>query len=143
MYKEMRSRVGVGDEYSNSFDVRVNVHQGSVFSPLLFVIVLEALSLEFLTSCPSEILYVEDLMVNVQFMDELLAKTWRSKMENKGLRVNMSKNKLIVSGSNFDVLKISGKYPCSVCQTGVGKKAIYCGSCRQWVHNKCSGIKGS
>ena len=45
-YKEVRSRVRVGDEYSNSFDVRVGVHQGSVLSPLLFVIVLEALSME-------------------------------------------------------------------------------------------------
>ena len=52
MYKEVRSRVRVGDEYSNSFDVRVGVHQGSVLSPLLFFIVLEALSMEFCTGCP-------------------------------------------------------------------------------------------
>ena len=45
MYKKVRSKVRVGDEYSNSFDVRVGVHQGSVLSPLLFVIVLEALSM--------------------------------------------------------------------------------------------------
>ena len=57
MYKEVRSRVRVGDEYSNSFDVRVGVHQGSVLSPLIFVIVLEALSMEFRTGCPWEILY--------------------------------------------------------------------------------------
>ena len=74
MYQEVRSRVRVRDEYSNSFDVRVNVHQGSVLSPLLFVIVLEAFSMEFLTGCPWEILYADDLMVSAQFMDELLAK---------------------------------------------------------------------
>ena len=51
MYKEVR----VGDEYSNSFDVRVGVHQGSVLSPLLFVIVLEALSMELRTGCSWEI----------------------------------------------------------------------------------------
>ena len=43
MYKEVRSRMRAGDEYSNSFDVRVGVHQGSVLNPLLFVIVLEAI----------------------------------------------------------------------------------------------------
>ena len=52
MYKEVRSRVGVGAEYSNSFYVRIGVHQGSVLSPLLFVIVLEALSIELRTGCP-------------------------------------------------------------------------------------------
>ena len=74
MYKEVRSRVRVGDEYSNSFDVWVGVHQGSALSPLLFVIVLEALSIEFRTDCPWEILYADDLMVSAQSMDELLVK---------------------------------------------------------------------
>ena len=41
MYK-VRRRVRVGDEYSNSFYVCLRVHQGSVLSPLLFFIVLEA-----------------------------------------------------------------------------------------------------
>ena len=77
MYKEVKSRVRVGGEYSNSFDVRVGVHQGSVLSPLLFVNVLEALFMELRTSCPWEILYADDLM------DELLVKlrTWRSDIE--------------------------------------------------------------
>ena len=71
MYKEVRRRVSVGDEYSKSSDARVGVHQGSVLSPLLFVIVLEALSIEFRTSCPWDILYANDLMVSAQSMDEL------------------------------------------------------------------------
>ena len=44
MYKDVRSRVRVGDGYSEEFGVGVGVHQGSVLSPLLFIIVLEALS---------------------------------------------------------------------------------------------------
>ena len=62
-------------------------------------------------------------------------------MENDGLQVNMGETKLMVSGSNFDVLKKSGKYPFGVCQTGVDKNAIYFSDCRQWGHKKCSGIK--
>ena len=61
----------VGNEYSNSFDVWVGVHQGSVSSPLLFVIVLEVISMEFRAGCLWEILYVDDLMVSAQSMDEL------------------------------------------------------------------------
>ena len=47
MYSNARSRVRVGEGYSEEFEVKVGVHQGSVLSPLLFIIVLEALSCEF------------------------------------------------------------------------------------------------
>ena len=43
MYSNARSRVRVGEGYSEEFEVKVGVHQGSVLSPLLFIIVLEAL----------------------------------------------------------------------------------------------------
>ena len=129
IYKDVRSRVRVGDGYSEEFGVGVGVHQGSVLSPLLFIIVLEALSREFRTGCSWE------LLVKVQ--------TWKTEMEKKGLRVNMGKTKIMESGINLDVLKKSGKFPCGVCQSGVGSSnAIFCGGCKRWVHKKCSGIKG-
>ena len=145
MYKDVRSRVRVGDGYSEEFGVGVGVHQGSVLSPLLFIIVLEALSREFRTGCPWELLYADDLMISAESMEELLVKvqTWKTEMEKKGLHVNMGKTKIMESGINLDVLKKSGKYPCGVCQSGVGSSnAIFCGGCKGWVHKKCSGIKG-
>ena len=145
MYKDVGSRVRVGDGYSEEFGVGVGVHQGSVLSPLLFVIVLEALSREFRTGCPWELLYADDLMISAESMEELLVKvqTWKTEMEKKGLCVNMGKTKIMESGINLDVLKKSGKYPCGVCQSGVGSSnAIFCGGCKRWVHKKCSGIKG-
>ena len=145
MYKDVRSRVRVGDGYSEEFGVGVGVHQGSVLSPLLFIIVLEALSREFRTGCPWELLYADDLMISAESMEELLVKvqTWKTEMEKKGLRVNMGKTKIMESGINLDVLKKSGKYPCGVCQSGVGSSnAIFCGGCKRWVHKKCCGIKG-
>ena len=47
MYKDVRSRVRVGDGYSVKFCVGVGVH----LSPLFFIIVLEDLSKEFNESC--------------------------------------------------------------------------------------------
>ena len=49
MYANGRSRVRVGEGYSHEFEVKVGVNQGSVLSPLLFIIMLDALSsaLEF------------------------------------------------------------------------------------------------
>ena len=78
---------------------------------------LEALSREFRTGCPWELLYADDLMISAESMEELLVKvqTWTTEMEKKGLRVNMGKTKIMESGINLDVLKKSGKYPCGVC----------------------------
>ena len=62
MYSNARSRVRVGEGYSEEFDVKVGVHQGSVLSSLLFIIVLEALSCEFRCGVPWEDLYADDLV---------------------------------------------------------------------------------
>ena len=40
MYANARSRVRVGEGFSKEFEVKVGIHQGSVLSPLLFIIVL-------------------------------------------------------------------------------------------------------
>ena len=76
-----------------------DVHQGSVLSPVLFIIVLEALSREFRTGCPWELLYADDLMISAESMEELLVKVhpWKTEMEKKGLRVNMGKTKIMES----------------------------------------------
>ena len=52
MYHDAKSSVRVNGTYSDRLSVNVGVHQGSVLSPLLFVIVLEALSREFQIGCP-------------------------------------------------------------------------------------------
>ena len=144
MYENARSRVRVGDGYSDEFSVKVGVHQGSCLSPLLFIIVLEALSREFRTGCPWEDLYADDLVIIAESREVLCEKLqlWKNEMEGKGLRVNMGKTKVMVSGRDMDVLKKSGKDPCAVCLTGTGRNSILCGTCSRWVHKKCSGIPG-
>jgi len=42
---------------SNGFETKVDMHQDSVLSPLLFVIVMEALSREFRVALPWELLH--------------------------------------------------------------------------------------
>lgn len=44
MYRGSRAAVCVGGENSEEFEVTVGVHQGSVLSPFLFIMMLEALS---------------------------------------------------------------------------------------------------
>ena len=68
---------------------------------------------------------------------------WKKGMEDKGLRVNMGKTKIMVSGPQMDSLRETGKHPCAICLSGTGQNSIYCSGCAKWVHKKCSNIKGS
>ena len=57
--------------YSKEFEVKVGVRQGSVLSPLLFIIVLEALSHEFHCGVQWEDLYADDIVIIAESMEEL------------------------------------------------------------------------
>mgnify|MGYP003536787232 FL=1 len=59
MYEEVTMAIKVGGGESEAFAVKVGVHQGSVLSLLLFIIVLEALSQNFRVGLPWELLYAE------------------------------------------------------------------------------------
>ena len=144
MYANARSRVRVNGQLSEDFDVTVGVHQGSVLSPLLFILVLEALSRGFHTDKPWELLYADDLVIIASSEQELVdrLRDWKKRMEDKGLRVSMPKTKAMVSGEGLDVLEDEGDYPCAVCRKGVRDNSIRCPICVHWVHHKCSLIKG-
>ncbi|MCP3898362.1 MAG: hypothetical protein GY707_01360, partial [Desulfobacteraceae bacterium] len=90
------------------------INKTHIISPLLFILVLEALSREFRTGVPWELLYADDLVIIAETykgcIDRL--KEWKAGMEQKGLRVNMPKTKILISGVGLDVLKDSGWFPC-------------------------------
>ena len=85
----------LGVAESVEFAVKVGVHQKSVLSPLLFIIVLEALSKKFRTGLPWELFYADDLALLAESKEELLEmiRQWKDSMEQKGLKVNMGKTK--------------------------------------------------
>ena len=69
--------------------MKVGVHQGSVLSLQLFIIVLEALSYEFHSVVPWEDLYANDFVIITESLEECVRRllTWKEAMEEKGLRV--------------------------------------------------------
>ena len=64
----------INNSYSDVLKVQGGVHQGSVLNPLLLIIVLEALTREFRTGCPWELLYSDDLVIIADTVNELLYK---------------------------------------------------------------------
>ena len=95
MYAHARSRVHVGEGYSEEFEVKVSVHQGSVLSPLLFIIVLEALSREFRSGVPWEDLYANDLVIIAESLKECVRRllTWKDAVGKERTKRKCRKDK--------------------------------------------------
>ena len=59
--------------------MKIGVHQGSVLSPLLIIIVLEALSRELRSGVPWDDLYADDLVIITESLEECVRRllTWK------------------------------------------------------------------
>ena len=77
----------------SGFGVNVGVHQGSVLSPLLFIIVMEAVTHNVREGLPWEMLYADDLVLVGKCEEELKEKLrkWNECLKDKGLRINEEK----------------------------------------------------
>ena len=91
------------------------------------------------------LLYADDLVVTAKTEEYLIKRLneWKNNVENRGVRINMNKTKVMISGERQKPLQKAARWPCGECGRGVGSKSIQCTSCHKWVHKKCSGIKGS
>ena len=145
MYEEAHMVVRMADGDSESFEVKVGLHQGSVLSPLLFVIVMEVVTREVREGLPWELLYADDVVLMAKSEAELKEKIlkWKAHLEAKGLKVNAGKSKVMVGGEGAGDVEETGTWPCGVCGKGVGRNSLQCTSCRKWVHKRCSGVRGS
>jgi len=65
---------------------------------------------------------------------------WKDYVENRGMRVNMNKTEIMISGEQQKVTQKAVRWPCGVCGRGVGIISKQCTSRQKWVHRKC-GIK--
>ena len=70
---------------SNGFEVKVGTHQGSALSPMLFVIVMEALTREFTAALPWELLYDDDDLVVIAETEDHLIKSLNEWKDNVGM----------------------------------------------------------
>ena len=77
-------------------------------------------------------------------MKEKLRK-WNECLKDKGLKINEDKTKVICESFGTGTTQVIGivKHPCSVCLKCVGVNSIRYTQCIQWVHTRCSRVKGS
>jgi len=68
-------------------------------------------------------LYADDLAVIAEREEELIKRLneWKDNVESKGMRVNMNKTKVVISGERQKVRQKAVRWPCGVCSKGVGR----------------------
>ena len=61
------------------------------------MIVMEVISREFRVALPWELLFADDLVVIAETEEDLIKRLneWKNNVENRGMRVNMNKNKVM------------------------------------------------
>jgi len=66
---------------------------------------MAVISREFRVALPWELLYADDLAVIAETEEELIKRLneWKDNMESKGMRVNMNKTKVMISGEHQKV----------------------------------------
>jgi hypothetical protein len=105
---------------------------------------LDALAQNFRGGLPWELLYADDLVLVAESEERLLEKIrkWKTGLESKGLKVNVGKTKVLKCNGGAGTVEKSGRWPCGVCNKGVGNNSIFCTKCGKWIHKRCSNTVG-
>ena len=120
------------------------MHQGSVLSHFLFAVMVGAV-IEFARQgALSELVYADDLVMMSEKTEGLRNKLikWKNAIESKGLKVNLGKAMVMVSGGITKDGMSKGKVDtCGICSLRVKANSVLCLQCGKWIHGRCAGMK--
>ena len=110
--------------------------------PLLFAIAVNVILENAREGLMNEILYVNDLDLMSESIENLKEKfsKWKEAFKSKGLKVNLKKTKVMVSSLKGGVIK-SKVDPCAKCDKRVMANVVMCTKCGKWVHERCAKMK--
>ena len=106
---------------------------------------MQALADNFKVGLPWELFYADDLVLLAESRAELERRLmeWIGRLKEKGLRVNLGKTKVMNCKVGVGQVENSSRFLCGICRKGVGVNSICCGSCKKWIHKRCSGVIGN
>lgn len=93
MYEGCETVVKTAAGNTEEFRVGMGLHQGSVLSPFLFVVIMEILTKNIVEDAPWSMLFADDIVLNAETDKELEQKLeeWRSCLEDSGLKISRAK----------------------------------------------------
>ena len=102
MYEESETVVRCAVGTTESFKVKVGLHQGSALSPFLFAVIMDRLTNEVKREPPWTMLF-DDIVICKETREEveLRLESWRYALEKRGMKVSRSKTKyLCINGGD-------------------------------------------
>ena len=108
---------------SESFEVKVGLHQGPVLIPVLLAAAMDVVSSEARRGLHSE-MYADDLMVPIMEQLGRRVAEWGTSLLDKGLKVSAGKSKVMVGSSGGKMIVNSGKLSCD--SSGKGVHTLFC-----------------
>uniref|UniRef100_A0A914XIS3 Reverse transcriptase domain-containing protein n=1 Tax=Plectus sambesii TaxID=2011161 RepID=A0A914XIS3_9BILA len=116
MYAAAETTVRTPCGQTAAFPVAVGVHQGSALSPLLFILVLDAMCEGLPSRAPWTMLYADDVAICAKTKEELEERVleWKTRLEKNRLRLNLKKTNYMVATDepgNMDAhLSVDGQH---------------------------------
>ena len=103
MYEGSKTVVRCAVGTTESFKVKVGLHQGSTLSPFLFAVIMDMLTDKVRRKPPWTMLFADDIVICEETREEVEQRieSWRFALERKGMKVSTSKTEyLCVNGGN-------------------------------------------
>ena len=103
MHEESKTMVRCALGTSESFKVKVGLHQGSALSPFLFAVIMERIRDEVRREPSWTMLFADDIVICGETREEVKRRLecWRYVLERRGMKVSRSNTKyLCVNGEN-------------------------------------------
>ena len=91
----LKTAFSVDGELSSSFSLKAGVHQKSVLTPILFIMVVDVLTEDVRDGSLMELLDTGGLVLCEESLNEVMEKyrRWKNEVERKCLRMNQDKTK--------------------------------------------------
>ena len=104
MYEGSKTLVKCAAETTESFKVKIAVHQGSALSPFLFAVIIDRITDKVRREPPATMLFADGIMICEETKEKVERKPecWSYALERRGMKVSRSNTKYLCVNRGID-----------------------------------------